>query len=69
MTIRTSSSVFNRVIPPLISLREDAFLLEETLADELAQVEPAYQNRARNFVHYLSVRQKDIRNLQRDLAA
>ncbi|MGD9137212.1 MAG: pyruvate kinase [Desulfobacterales bacterium] len=67
--MQNTKSVFKRLVPPLISLREDAIRLEEELSDELAQVETAYRNSARNFIHYLSVRQKDIRNLQHDLAS
>ncbi|MCP5424543.1 MAG: pyruvate kinase [Gammaproteobacteria bacterium] len=69
MTLHATHRMLERLIPPLLSLREGALQLENSLAAELDEVEPAYRNSARNLLHYLSVRQHDVRNLQRDLAS
>ena len=61
--------VFERVIPSLMMLRDDALRLEQSFTEELAQIEPVYRASARNLLHYLGVRRHDIRNLQRDLAS
>jgi pyruvate kinase len=48
-------------------LRADALEFEAAHAQSLAKVAPSYRNSARNLLHYLSVRQRDIRPLQLDL--
>lgn len=60
--------MLERLIVPLTQLRDGALEYERSFANELEQVEPDYQDSARNLLHYLSVRQHDIRNLQNDLA-
>ena len=52
----------------LYALREHALRLERNAADDLAQVADGYTVSARNLVHYLAIRQHDIRELQKDLA-
>ena len=52
----------------LYTLREHALRLERNAADDLAQVADGYTVSARNLVHYLAIRQHDIRELQKDLA-
>jgi pyruvate kinase len=58
-----------RLIPELTDLYERALKLEREHAAELQQVDGAYRDSARNLLHYLAVRQVDIRQLQLALAA
>ena len=53
---------------PLRSYPERCLAIEESLQDETAQVAPGYQPSARNLVHYLALRQHDVRELQRELS-
>ena len=57
-----------KVSDQLESLHERALELEARYADELALVHPYLRNGAKNLVHYLALRQSDIRALQEDLA-
>jgi pyruvate kinase len=56
-----------RSLESLRLLRADALKFEAAHAESLATVAPSYRNSARNLLHYLSVRQRDIRPLQLDL--
>ena len=49
-------------------IRERGEELEARLAPELAQVDPRFAASARNLVHYVALRQFDIRQLQDELA-
>ena len=49
-------------------LRDDALILEQSRAADLKRIDPTWRASARNLVHYLSVRQRDLRGVQRDLA-
>jgi pyruvate kinase len=69
VTLKTNIRLFERLIPSLALLRDEAARLEEHFADELSLIEPVYRASARNLLHYLGVRNHDIRNLQRDLAS
>jgi pyruvate kinase len=60
--------MIERLIPALAQLRDEALAYESTFASELALIEPDYRDSARNLLHYLSVRQHDLRDLQNDLA-
>jgi pyruvate kinase len=59
----------DRLRSQLANLRDGARKLEEAYTDELAQIDPSYRSSAKNFLHYLSIRQHDIRDLQQDLAS
>jgi pyruvate kinase len=61
--------VVQRLLPALRALREQALALEQHYSNEVEAVEAGYQPSARNLLHYLSLRQNDIRPLQEDLAA
>ena len=61
--------VLQRLLPELLALRNSAMQQQEAFAEEIGNVEPAYRDSARNLLHYLSVRQHDIRDLQMDLAS
>jgi pyruvate kinase len=52
----------------LLSIYDDAIELESDYAKELAAVQPDYRDGALNLVHYLALRQTDIRDLQEPLA-
>jgi pyruvate kinase len=69
MTTQSNTRLFERLMPTLTMLRDEAVRVERSFAEELSQIEPAYRASARNLLHYLGVRQHDIRNLQRDLAS
>ena len=61
-----------RQIEPLISdlkaIRESAFWLEKEYATDLGAVAPHHRESARNLLHYLALRRRDLRRLQDDLA-
>jgi pyruvate kinase len=69
MTTQSNTRLFERLIPSLTMLRAEAVHVEQSFAEDVSQIEPAYRASARNLLHYLGVRQHDIRNLQRDLAS
>jgi pyruvate kinase len=58
-----------RVGNQLDSIYKRALEFETRYADDLALINPALEHGARNLVHYLALRQTDIRKLQEDLAA
>ncbi|MFY9975243.1 MAG: pyruvate kinase, partial [Chromatiaceae bacterium] len=58
-----------RLESQLAALRDGAVRLAEGYLQELDQVEPGHRASARNLLHYLSIRQHDIRALQEELAA
>jgi pyruvate kinase len=57
------------LISVVSALRDEALKMERRFARDIALVHPAYQASARNFLHYLALRQRDIRLLQTQLAA
>jgi pyruvate kinase len=59
--------MIERLIPALTQLRDDALGYESSFASELSLIEPDYRDSARNLLHYLSVRQHDLRDVQNDL--
>jgi pyruvate kinase len=59
--------LLERTLAATRDLRERALRFEADHAAEVAAVEPRFRESARNLLHYLSVRQQDIRTLQRDL--
>lgn len=52
----------------LEAIRESTARLEHRLSTQLADVHPDYADSARNLVHYVALRQQDLRELQRQLA-
>ncbi len=56
------------LLTELEELRARGLALEATHARELALVRPEHRASARNLLHYLAVRQQDIRDLQGELA-
>ncbi|HEU5077472.1 MAG TPA: pyruvate kinase [Polyangiaceae bacterium] len=58
-----------RLIAAVRELSAEALALERTHAQKLERVHPEHALGARNLLHYLAVRQRDLRPLQADLAA
>ncbi len=69
MITTTTPYQLERPIAQLVNLRDGALELERAYAAELAQIEPGHRHSARNLLHYLSIRQQDIRALQQELSA
>jgi pyruvate kinase len=66
-TIRCAPAVPPRlesVIAALEALRERALAMEAGFAEDLQRVPPSHRESARNLVHYLALRQTDLRGLQ-----
>jgi pyruvate kinase len=59
--------LIQRTLAALRDLRDRAIGFEAEHAHELEFLEPHYRSSARNLLHYLSIRQTDIRELQHDL--
>ena len=59
--------LIHRTLAALRDLRDRAIAFEASHAGEIEAIEPHYRNSARNLLHYLSIRQTDIRGLQQDL--
>jgi pyruvate kinase len=59
--------LLERTLAATRDLRDRALKFEAEHVHELEAVEPRFHESARNLLHYLSVRQQDIRPLQRDL--
>ncbi|WP_224744106.1 pyruvate kinase [Pontibacter aquaedesilientis] len=57
------------LIAQLDKLHQDALELETKFSDAIRQVHPSFSKSARNLLHYLSLRQHDIRKLQEGLAS
>ena len=62
-------SQISRLIPSLEKLRADALALVETHTDVFYKMEAMENHSARNLLHYLAIRQQDIRKLQSDLSS
>jgi pyruvate kinase len=60
--------ITDRLIPDLEALREQVLRLADTHEAEVGHIQPRYQDSARNLLHYLALRQSDLRDLQQDLA-
>ncbi|HBZ71143.1 MAG TPA: pyruvate kinase [Deltaproteobacteria bacterium] len=68
MAITHTNRTIDQLIHDLRELRESALALERDLGRELAEIPPDHQPSARNLIHYLAVRQHDVREIQDDLA-
>jgi len=60
--------VCRELIVALTSLRQTLVDREEAMGDALAQVSPRFRESARNLIHYLALRIRDLRPLQEQLA-
>ncbi len=63
------AELLDQVITSLRELREQALEMERSLAAEVDGVGEQYRASARNLLHYLGLRQRDIRELQRTLTS
>ncbi len=69
MTTRFTTPQLERLIRALSEVRDECLRTERSLADEIDRVAPDYRSSARNLLHYLGLRQHDLRDIQQDLAA
>ncbi|MFZ0790481.1 MAG: pyruvate kinase, partial [Chromatiaceae bacterium] len=69
MTQTPDRRQLERLKAQLGTLRDGALKLEESYRQELARIDPGHRASAQNLLHYLSVRQHDIRTLQEELSA
>ena len=58
-----------RLREAVTQLQTNATAVEAELANEISRLEPSYREAGRNLAHYLALRQHDVRELQRSLAA
>lgn len=68
MPASRKSAIFEQLIAHIGSLRAHTQTMEQSLAAELAQSHPEYQPSAKNLLHYLALRQHDLRELQNQLS-
>src|SRR5215468_3610291 len=61
------STHLEQLAAAVTKLRDQALLLEQAHAAEIQNVAPEYQKSARNLLHYLALRQHDVRELQHEL--
>ncbi|TPE44088.1 pyruvate kinase [Pontibacter mangrovi] len=59
---------YQELIKQLDQLHQDAVALEQKFAPAVEAVHPKYKKSAKNLLHYLALRQHDIRQLQEKLA-
>jgi len=62
-------TTINDLIASIADLHAQACAMEHAFSSELEQVSSQYQPSARNLVHYLALRQHDVRELQNRLSA
>ena len=62
-------ATITQLIGAVSELRGEALRMERRFARDIALVHPSYRRSARNLLHYLALRQHDIRPLQTQLAA
>ena len=60
--------IIQHLIPALENLREEALSLAQQQSKFLAHIPRSHQESARNLLHYLALRQNDIRHLQHELS-
>ncbi len=59
----------NRLIESVTALRDHCLAYEKDHAEDIAAVVPEYRRSARNLLHYLALRQHDLRELQEELSS
>jgi len=69
LATRWASKTIAHLIAVLSRFRDDCLRMEQRFARSIALVDPRYRKSARNLVHYLALRQHDIRPLQIQLAS
>jgi pyruvate kinase len=63
------TSLPERLIAPMMALRQRMLAMEHDHAEQVANAAPGYRDSARNLLHYLGLRQVDVRELQDQLAS
>jgi len=58
-----------RTLPALLGLRERALALEHAHTQDLEHIDPFFRDSACNLLHYLALRQVDLRPIQTELTA
>ncbi|MFT2007532.1 pyruvate kinase [Pontibacter sp. 13R65] len=66
--MRPDKEQLSHMMAQLGTLHTEALQLEQKFAPVIAQTHPAFRKSARNLLHYLALRQHDIRELQEKLA-
>jgi pyruvate kinase len=69
MAARLASKPIAHLIAVVSECRDEALRMERRFERDIALVHPAYRPSARNLLHYLALRQRDIRPMQTQLAA
>ncbi|MDY0165728.1 MAG: hypothetical protein RBS80_04245 [Thermoguttaceae bacterium] len=64
----SESYIVEKLIPALDSLRDGARAIERRQSIAIGAAPASHRDSARNLLHYLALRQRDISELQRDLA-
>src|SRR5262245_44631799 len=62
-------TALDELLASIADLRAQACAMEQAFASELERIPPQYQNSAKNLLHYLALRQHDVRELQYRLSA
>ena len=65
----SDARILRDAIEELEAVCRDAARLERRFSRELAEVHPTFRDSARNLVHYLALRDRDVRVLQERLAS
>ncbi len=69
MTTLFTPPHLNPLIRALTEIRDECLAVERSFTAEVDQVAPDYRPSARNLLHYLGLRQNELRDLQRDLVS
>jgi len=69
MGSRNTPELLGRLEETIGTLRRDALAFERAHEKEMREVDPAYRPSASNLLHYLSLRQQDLRPLQDELSS
>lgn len=67
MTEKLTDTLLDRLLEALNQVRNEALAAEGRRVADLVKIERHHRPRARNLIHYLAVRNRDIRPLQQDL--
>ena len=69
MPTRFTSVAIDRLIQALSSIREQCLGMERKFERQIEKAEPEHRISARNLLHYLALRQHDLREIQRELSS
>jgi len=69
MPYRDTSSELSSVLAELKELREACLTMEKEFGASIAEASPESHRSVQNLVHYLALRQHDLRDLQSRLSA